>query len=86
MQVAANVAFSNGTTISREAYGAASVFAEDLDGDGDLDVLSACRYDDGGIYWYENLDGEGTFSGGTSISYVEPSTTSSTSSDRDNAR
>jgi len=36
-----------------------AVFAADLDGDGDLDVLSASYYDLVG--WYENLDGTGTF-------------------------
>jgi hypothetical protein len=36
------------------------VFAADVDGDGDLDVLSA-SYDDDKIAWYENTDGGGTF-------------------------
>jgi len=36
-----------------------SVFASDLDGDGDLDVLSANF--DNTIAWYENTDGIGTF-------------------------
>ena len=35
-----------------------SVFGIDLDGDGDVDVLSASQYDDT-IAWYENLDGSG---------------------------
>lgn len=73
---AATVTFSNGTTIASNAFGAVSVFAADLDGDGDIDVLSACQHDDGGIYWYEDLDGAGMFSVGNSISYVEPSTSS----------
>ena len=33
------------------------MFAADVDGDGDLDVLSA-SYDDDKIAWYENLPGE----------------------------
>ena len=46
--------------ITTSAVGAKSVFAVDLDGDGDLDVLSASS-DDGKIAWYENIDGSGTF-------------------------
>ena len=37
-----------------------SVYAGDLDGDGDLDVLSASFGDDK-IAWYENMDGKGSF-------------------------
>ena len=40
-------------TISTAANGATSVFASDVDGDGDADVLSA-SYIDGKIAWYEN--------------------------------
>jgi hypothetical protein len=46
--------------ISTAADGARSVFAADVDGDGDLDVLSASREDDK-IAWYENTDGAGSF-------------------------
>jgi len=46
--------------ISVYADGASSVFAIDLDGDGDVDVLSASVSDDK-IVWYENLDGQGDF-------------------------
>jgi hypothetical protein len=41
-------------TITTSANGATSVFAADVDGDGDLDVLSASNEDDK-IAWYENL-------------------------------
>ena len=37
-----------------------SVYAADLDGDGDIDVLSAYSWD-GWIVWYENTDGQGSF-------------------------
>jgi hypothetical protein len=39
---------------------ASSVYATDMDGDGDMDVLSASN-DDHKIAWYENTDGDGTF-------------------------
>lgn len=42
--------------VSDQAPGATSVFAADMDGDGDLDVLSAQTL--GFIAWYENLRGE----------------------------
>jgi hypothetical protein len=37
-----------------------SIFTSDLDGDGDLDLLSASR-NDNKIAWYENTDGLGSF-------------------------
>lgn len=46
--------------ISTETDYALSVYASDLDGDGDLDVLSASSADDK-VAWYENLDGQGNF-------------------------
>ena len=52
--------FSTVQVISESANGADSVYAEDLDGDGDIDVLSA-SWEDDKIAWYENLDGAGSF-------------------------
>lgn len=46
-------------TISIDVFQARSVFTADLDGDGDVDVLSASSRDDR-VAWYEN-DGSGTF-------------------------
>jgi hypothetical protein len=46
-------------TITTDANGANSVYAVDVDGDGDVDVLSASRGDDK-IAWYEN-DGDENF-------------------------
>ena len=42
----------------------------DLDGDDDLDVISA-GYDDGRLVWYENIDGTGTFSSGQDIGVLD---------------
>ena len=52
--------FGAGQIISNSANGATSVYAADVDGDGDVDVLSASFVDDK-IAWYENTDGLGTF-------------------------
>jgi len=47
--------------ITTNADGARSVYATDIDGDGDMDVLSASWTDDNKIAWYENTDGQGNF-------------------------
>jgi len=52
------------------ANGANMVYSEDLDGDGDKDILSALTYDNR-IVWQENLDGLGTFSELKTISTVD---------------
>ncbi len=52
--------FSDQNIISIEVDGPESIFAADIDGDGDIDVLSASTGDEK-IAWYENLDGLGTF-------------------------
>jgi len=36
------------------------VYAEDVDGDGDMDILYAAELPDSEIAWWENLDGSGT--------------------------
>jgi hypothetical protein len=55
-----SAAFPAQATISTAADAARSVFAADVDGDGDLDVLSASAGDDK-IAWYENTDAAGSF-------------------------
>jgi hypothetical protein len=51
--VVADSVFVGESTISTATNGAISVFAVDVDGDGDMDVLSASWNDDK-IVWYEN--------------------------------
>ena len=53
--------FGSQQNISTNANGARFVFSVDIDGDGDMDVLSASDFDDK-IAWYENTDGKGNFS------------------------
>jgi hypothetical protein len=52
--------FSSQKIITTNADGAKYVFAVDIDGDGDSDVLSASAFDNK-IAWYENTDGQGNF-------------------------
>jgi len=58
--------FQAQTPITTSANRAFMVYAADLDGDGDLDVLSASNNDDK-IAWYKN-DGHGGFTAQTAIS------------------
>jgi len=53
-------AFGAQQTITTQAEWAIKVLAVDMDGDGDLDTLSASD-DDDRIAWYENIDGQGSY-------------------------
>ncbi|CAM9975438.1 unnamed protein product [Scytosiphon promiscuus] len=64
---AGSVSFGNGRLIDGNASSAFAVAAADLDGDGDVDVL-ASLVDDDEVYWYENVDGTGTFAERSEIS------------------
>ncbi|HDO27173.1 MAG TPA: hypothetical protein ENH02_03565, partial [Bacteroidetes bacterium] len=52
----AQILFQDHTIIENTTNAATSVYATDIDGDGDMDMLSASMYDDK-IAWYENTDG-----------------------------
>ena len=54
--LAQSAVFGSQRVITNSAEFASSVYATDLDGDGDADVLSASATDDK-IAWYENLGG-----------------------------
>ena len=74
--------FGGQQVISTAADGAQSVFAADVDGDGDLDVLSA-SYEDDKIAWYENTDGAGSFGSQQVISTAADDATSVFAADLD---
>ena len=52
--------YSERKVITEDVVLARHVYAADIDGDGDMDVISASS-NDNKIAWYENLDGNGTF-------------------------
>jgi hypothetical protein len=61
--------FAQPKVVTTDALSALSVHSADLDGDDDLDVLSA-SYSDDEIAWYENTDGRGHFGSQVFISVV----------------
>ena len=75
--------FGSQQIISIEANGAYFVYSSDLDNDGDIDVLSASRFD-GKVVWYENLDGQGNFSSEKVITVDAVNVLSIFSTDLDN--
>ncbi|MFK7771222.1 MAG: T9SS type A sorting domain-containing protein [Saprospiraceae bacterium] len=75
--------FDSPQIITTEADGASSVFAADLDGDGDLDVMASSENDDQ-VTWYENMDGQGSFGAQNIISNFESEAQSVYAADIDN--
>ncbi|MCF8330939.1 MAG: T9SS type A sorting domain-containing protein [Bacteroidales bacterium] len=61
--------FSSSVLISDSIQSGRRVKAADVDGDGDVDLLVAKTSLDAGIYWYENVNGSGTFSNPRLVCY-----------------
>src|SRR5690606_1772505 len=53
-------AFGPQQVLTNDALSTRDVYAADLDGDGDMDVIAASTADDR-VIWFENLDGLGNF-------------------------
>jgi len=77
-----NPEFSNQKIITLLADGARSVVASDLDGDGDLDVLSVSN-NNNTVEWYENIDGFGLFGAANAVSAPTESASSAIAADLD---
>ncbi|WP_425237271.1 FG-GAP-like repeat-containing protein [Ulvibacterium sp.] len=79
-----NANFSgHGNLITADAEGGASIVTiADLDGDGDLDVLSTSISNNSSIFWYEN-DGRGNFDGQQTITTEALGTLSVSTGDLD---
>ena len=52
--------FGTQQIITTDIVAPRSVYAIDIDGDGDVDILSGSA-SDGKVAWYENTDGQGSF-------------------------
>ncbi|WP_410005676.1 FG-GAP repeat domain-containing protein [Aequorivita nionensis] len=74
-------AFGPQQIISETALGAYSVFATDIDGDGDMDILAASYFDDT-IGWFAN-NGQGTFGSRQIISTLADGASSVYANDAD---
>ena len=61
-----NGTFVNGSTLPLPATPQDNLLLADVNGDGDVDVISRSR-DEGTVHWFENADGIGTFSPSQSI-------------------
>jgi len=77
-------AFSNEQVITTTAISPSSIDANDLDGDGDMDVISGSSSSDYKIAWYENTDGQETFSSQKIVTSTSVNTKSVYTADIDN--
>jgi hypothetical protein len=67
---AREIPFATADTVTTGADGVAGVYVTDIDGDGDLDIISSSNADTT-VAWYENTNGTGTFG---SANIISPST------------
>lgn len=70
LSLQAQTYFGKPNVLAEEISGPRSVLACDIDGDGDLDILSAL-YSDGKITWSRNTDGNGSFTAPQVISDID---------------
>ncbi|WP_276166765.1 DUF7619 domain-containing protein [Zobellia alginiliquefaciens] len=62
--LSAQIGFQDGLLFNKESFGTNfhSAFLEDIDSDGDLDILVTSKNDNfKPVVWFENIDGNGTF-------------------------
>lgn len=76
--------FGSRQVISNQVEAILSVDTADVDNDGDQDILATIPdFTDGGLLWFENLDGQGNFNTGTFIDQPTPSARSVHATDVD---
>jgi len=61
--------FSSKQVVDTNVDGAFEVIAADIDGDNDNDLVATIDLE-GNVVWYENLDGQGNFSGRNNIGFL----------------